>query len=447
MPIAVRFAPSPTGLLHLGNARTALVTWLFARRHGGHFLLRLDDTDLERCTPAYAAAAQRDLAWLGLDWDARVRQSDRMDAYAEALDRLRAAGRLYPCYETAEELALKRKAQLAQRRPPVYDRAALALSAADRARLEAEGRRPHWRFRLDRAPIEWIDLVRGPVRFHGADLSDPVLVRADGRPLYHVCSVVDDAAFGMTHVVRGEDHVANTAAHIQMFEALGTAPPAFAHLPLLADAAGKGLSKRLGSLSLEALRDEDGLEPMAVNSLLARLGTADPVEPFAALAPLIAEVDFARFARATPRLDPEELVRLNARILHALPFAAVADRLRALGLDRADEDFWLAVRPNLTRLRDAVEWWRVAHGPVAPVLEDPAFTAKAAAALPPEPWGGDTWAAWTGTLKRLTGRKGRALFLPLRLALTGADHGPELKVLLPLIGRDRAAARLSGQTA
>jgi len=447
MPIAVRFAPSPTGLLHLGNARTALVTWLFARRHAGRFLLRLDDTDLERCTSAYARAAERDLAWLGLDWDERVRQSDRMDVYADALDRLRTAGRLYPCYETAEELALKRKAQLAQRRPPVYDRAALALTEADRARLEAEGRRPHWRFRLDHAPIAWVDLVRGPVRFHGADLSDPVLVRADGRPLYHICSVVDDAAFGMSHVVRGEDHVANTAAHIQMFEALGAVPPAFAHLPLLADAAGKGLSKRLGSLSLEALREEDGLEPMAINSLLGRLGTADPVEPFMALAPLIAEADFARFARATPRLDPEDLVRLNARILHALPFDAVADRLRALGLTGVDEAFWLAVRPNLTRLRDAVEWWRVAHGPVAPVLEDPAFTAEAAAALPPEPWGGDTWAAWTAALKRLTGRKGKALFLPLRLALTGADHGPELKVLLPLIGRDRAAARLSGRAA
>ncbi len=447
MSVVVRFAPSPTGLLHLGNARTALVTWLFARRHGGRFLLRLDDTDLERCTPAHAAAAERDLAWLGLDWQSRVRQSDRMDVYAEALDRLRAAGRLYPCYETSEELVLKRKRLLARHKPPIYDRAALGLSGAERTRLEAAGRRPHWRFLLDHTPIEWHDLVRGPVRFEGRDLSDPVLVREDGRPLYHICSVVDDAAFGITHVVRGEDHVANTAAHVQMFSALGAPPPAFAHLPLLADASGKGLSKRLGSLSLQHLRDDEGLEAMAINSLLARLGTADPIEPRLRLDDLVAGFDIARFGRATPRLDPEELVRLNARVLHQMPLAMVAGRLRGMGLTDVDESFWLAVRPNLTRLADAAEWWRVANGPVAPVLEDPAFTAEAAAVLPPEPWCGDTWAAWTGRLKRETGRKGRALFLPLRLALTGSDHGPELKALLPLIGRERAAARLCGVTA
>ena len=313
MTVVTRFAPSPTGLLHLGNARTALVAWLFARRAGGRYVLRLDDTDRQRSTEAFAEAIVRDLGWLGIDWDTELRQSDRLDRYALAIERLKAAGRLYPCYETPEELSLKRKNLLARGQPPIYDRAALAVSTEERAALERQGRRPHWRFKLDHRPIAWVDLVRGSVRFDGRDLSDPVLVREDGTPLYHVCSVIDDIELGITHVVRGEDHVANTAAHVQLFEALGAPPPTFAHLALISDAAGKGLSKRLGSLSLTALRDDEGLEAMAVVSLLARLGTADPVEPFVDPAPLIAGFDFAKFARATPKLDPEDLARIICR--------------------------------------------------------------------------------------------------------------------------------------
>lgn len=376
-----------------------------------------------------------------------MRQSDRAGSYADGIARLKAAGRLYPCYETPEELALKRTALLGRGLPPLYDRAALALDDAQRAALEAAGRAPHWRFKLDHAPIEWDDLVRGAVRFEGGDLSDPVLIRADGSPLYHLCSVLDDIDLGISHVVRGEDHVANTAAHVQMFEALGAAPPRFAHLPLIADAAGKGLSKRLGSGSLAALRDEEGLEPMAVVSLLARLGTSDAVAPEADFAPLVAGFDFAKFARSTPRLDPEDLTRLNARILHETPFEAMRGRLAELGLDGADEAFWSAVRPNLTRLTDAEAWWRIAHRPLTPEIADPDFAARAAALLPPEPWGPDTWGQWVGAVKDATGRGGKSLFMPLRLALTGQDHGPELKALLPLIGRDRAEARLAGQTA
>ncbi len=447
MSVATRFAPSPTGLLHLGNARTALIAWLFARHQGGTMLLRLDDTDAERCTPALSAAIETDLRWLGLDWDAYARQSDRTGRYDVAIERLKASGRLYPCYETPEELALRRKTLLAMGRPPIYDRAALTLTAAERTRLEAAGRRPHWRFRLDHAPIEWQDRVRGAVRFEGRDLSDPVLVREDGRPLYHLGSVVDDIEFGITDVVRGEDHVANTAAHIQMFVALGAPPPAFAHLPLVLDTAGHSLSKRFGSLSLEALRTEEDLEPMAVVSVLAKLGTADPIEPRRALEPLIAEFDFAKFARASPRLDPEDLHRINARILHDTPFAAVAERLAARGLGGIGEAFWMVVRPNLTRLGDVAEWWRVATGPVAPVLEDADFAGQAAVLLPDEPWDSGTWSVWADRLRRATGRQGRGLFRPLRLALTGRDHGPELKALLPLIGRDRVMARLQGNPA
>ncbi len=444
MSVVTRFAPSPTGLLHVGNARTALVAWLFARHAGGRFVLRLDDTDDERGRPEFASAIERDLAWLGLDWDDFVRQSDRTARYDEAIATLKADGRLYPCYETPEELSLKRKSLLSRGLPPIYDRAALALTEAERTSLEGQGRQPHWRFKLDHTAIDWTDQVRGPVHFEGKDLSDPVLIRADGRPLYHIGSVVDDMDLAMTHVVRGEDHVANTAMHIQLFGALGAEPPAFAHLPLLADAAGKGLSKRLGSLSLETLRDEDGLEAMAITSLLGRLGTSDPIEPLHDVAALVAGFDFAKFARGTPKFDPEDLKRLNARLLHDTPFEAVAGRLSDLGLPEIDMAFWDAVRPNLSRLSDVHDWWLVAKGPIDPVAEDPAFLAEAAGHLPPEPWDQDTFGTWTAAVKTETSRGGKALFRPLRLALTGREQGPELKVLLPLIGRKAVLARLGG---
>ena len=447
MTISVRFAPSPTGLLHVGNIRLALVNWLFARKAGGSFLLRLDDTDFERSAPEFAAAIEADLSWLGLDWDRWARESDRLGRYHEAAERLKADGRLYPCFETADELGLKRKSLLARGLPPLYDRAALRLPDRDRARYLAEGRQAHWRFKLDHAPVRWDDLVRGPVHFEGAALSDPVLVREDGRPLYTLSSVVDDIDFSISHVIRGEDHVANTAVQIQLWQALGGAVPEFAHLPLLTDAGGQGLSKRLGSLSVKSLRDDDGLEPMALLSLLARLGTADSIEPVRSLAELVAGFDMSRVSRATPKFDAEELKRLNARLLHETPFAEAEPRLEALGFAGVDERFWLAVRPNLGRLADAAEWWQVTHSPVAPTLPDQDFTRAAAALLPPEPWDESTWSAWIERVKAETGAKGKALFLPLRLALTGREHGPELKNLLPLIGRERALARLSGSTA
>ncbi|WP_207461766.1 glutamate--tRNA ligase [Azospirillum sp. SYSU D00513] len=447
MSVAVRFAPSPTGLLHVGNIRLALVNWLFARKEGGSFLLRMDDTDEERSRPEYAEGIERDLRWLGLHWDRFERESDRYPRYDEATEALKAAGRLYPCYETPEELNLKRASLVSQGRPPIYDRAALRLTDADRARLEREGRKPHWRFKLEHSPVDWTDLVRGPVHFEGTALSDPVLIREDGRPLYTLTSVVDDADFAITHVIRGEDHVANTAVQIQIFEAMGAAVPAFAHLPLLTDAGGQGLSKRLGSLSIASLREEEGIEPMALASLLAKLGTSDAIEPRLTLDELVAEFDMGKIARGTPKFDPEELARLNARILHLLPFDRVRNDLAALGLEGADEAFWEAVRPNLSRLSEARDWWAVTHAPVAPLVEDPDFAARAAALLPAEPWDLSTWGAWTGAVKAETGRKGKDLFLPLRRALTGRDHGPELKNLLPLLGRERALKRLAGETA
>jgi len=440
----LRFAPSPTGQLHVGNARVALLNWLWARKEGGSFLLRLDDTDRERSTEAFAAGIEEDLRWLGLDWDAFARQSERMERYAAAAERLREAGRLYPCYETAEELELKRRLALKSGRPPVYDRAALGLSEAERAGLEGEGRRPHWRFRLAEAPVAWEDAVRGPQRFEGGHLSDPVLLREDGRPLYTLTSVVDDIELGVTAVLRGEDHVANTAVQVQLFEALGGVLPRFAHLPLIADAGGQGLSKRLGSLSLQALR-EDGLEPLALCSYLAKLGTPDPVEARGSLAELASEFDIGRFGRATPKFDPAELEPLNAKLLHALPHAAVAGWLAEQGLPGFDEALWTAVRGNLQRRSDALPWYAVAYGEIEPLIEDAGFCEQAAALLPPEPWDESSWGAWTAAVKQATGRKGRELFHPLRLALTGRDSGPELKALLPLIGRERALARLLGR--
>jgi glutamyl-tRNA synthetase len=453
MTVSVRFAPSPTGLLHVGNLRAALTNWLFARRRGGTFLLRMDDTDTERSRPAFEQAIKADLRWLGLTWDGFARQSDRQDRYDAAVAALQASGRLYPCYETAEELSLKRAAALAQGRPPIYDRAALRLTDADRARYA--DRRPHWRLRLLETPVVWQDAIQGAKQFDGRDLSDPVLIREDGKPLYTLSSVVDDLDLAISHIIRGEDHVANTAVQIQLFEAListGWAGqvPDFAHFPLIADAGGQGLSKRLGSLSLQALREEEGIEPLALLSYMARLGTSDPVESVSALEPLVSGFDLAKFGRGTPKFDPDELWRLNAQLLHALPFSAVADRLAALGVPADPQfgpDFWLAVRPNLTRLADVVPWLAVVQGPLTPVITDAGLIAAAAGLLPAEPWGPETWGLWTAAVRERTGAKGKALFMPLRLALTAREHGPELKTLLPLIGRQRALARLQGETA
>lgn len=443
MSPVVRFAPSPTGLLHVGNARVALLNWLFAKGAGGSFILRLDDTDRERSREEYAEAIQGDLAWLGLAWDLLARQSARLEHYEAAAERLKAAGRLYPCHETPDELELRRKVQLGRGLPPVYDRAALRLSPEERAALEAEGRKPHWRFKLEHDDVRWDDCVRGPSHYHGANLSDPVLIRGDGTFLYTLPSVVDDIEFGITHVIRGEDHVTNTAPQIQLFRALGAEPPAFAHLPLLTGAGGEGLSKRLGSGSLRDLR-ATGIHPMALNSLLGKLGTSDAIDIRHSLAELADEFDWRKFGRGTPKFDEAELERLDAKLMHTASFDEVRERL---GLPGADEAFWLAVRGNLGHLSEAARWWAVCREVTAPVIEDAAFTAAAAELLPPEPWDSSTWGVWCEAVKQATGRKGKALFHPLRLALTGCGNGPELKGLLPLIGRERVVSRLAGRAA
>ena len=444
MTAITRFAPSPTGHLHVGNIRTALHNWMLARKVGGKFMLRIDDTDAERSREEYVEAIRADLAWLGLEPDGEARQSERLAIYDSAFDALREAGRIYPAYETAQELELKRKIQLGRGLPPIYDRAALALSDEDRAAKEAEGIAPHWRFQLDHdAPIMWDDGVRGPQKFDPAQLSDPVIRRADGSWLYMLPSAVDDLDMGITSVLRGEDHVSNTAVQIQMFTALIAAQfpaaqmPSFAHEALLVGREGK-LSKRLGSLGCDAFR-EKGIEPQALIAVLARLGTSQPVEPIADRDALVATFDLATFGRAPAKFDDAELERVNAALVHHMAFDEVRDRLPA-GMDEAG---WLAIRPNLAHVDDAADWWRLVTGPIdLPEFDadDRAYLAEALDALT---WGEDPWHALTGILKEKTGRKGKALFKPLRLALTGRESGPDMAELLPLIGEETARRRLA----
>ena len=445
MSIRLRFAPSPTGRIHVGNVRTALMNWLFALRQGGQVLLRIDDTDIARSTKAYEQSIEDDLKWLGLPWHDRANQSARFDVYEKAAQKLKDAGLLYPAYETEDELDRKRKIAQATGKPPVYDRAALKLTDEDRAKLEAEGRKPHWRFKLSGGRKDWVDLVRGPQSIDTASLSDPVLIREDGAFLYTLPSVVDDIDFKITHIVRGEDHVTNSGVQIEIFEALGGAVPAFGHFPLLVGADGAALSKRIGSLGVGELGDE-GYEPMALLSHLAKIGTSDPVEARLTLAALADEFAFEKIGRAPARFDPEELKRVNAAVVHQLDYAAVKDRLAKLGADKG-EAFWLAVRANLTLLPDVKDYVQIVDGPITPVIADAGFASAAAELLPSGAYDATSWQAFTNAVKEKTGAKGKALFMPLRQALTGMHHGPEMAALFPLIGEGRARKRLLGEAA
>jgi len=439
MTVVTRFAPSPTGHLHVGNVRAALHNWLLARHHGGRFVLRIDDTDAERSREEYVEAIRADLAWLGIVPETEARQSNRFAIYEDAFARLADAGRVYPCWETPQELELKRKVAMGRGLPPVYDRAALEIPEMERMRRIAAGEMPHWRFLLDHdEPITWEDGIRGPQRFEPAQISDPVVRRADSSWLYMLPSVIDDVDMGITDVLRGEDHVSNTAAQVQMFSALGAPLPRFAHEALLTGAEGK-LSKRLGSLGVAHFR-EIGIEPAALVALLARLGTSDPVDPALDADALAAAFDLSRFGRAPSRFDEVELERVNAAVVHGLPYEAVADRLP----EGMDASAWEAVRPNLSHVTEAAEWWRVVTGPITPPAlpdEDRAFVTEAAQVLAAG-WDDAPWQTLTGALKASTGRKGKALFLPLRQALTGMDHGPDMATLLPLIGHSAALERL-----
>jgi len=451
----VRFAPSPTGHIHIGNIRTAILNWLFARKHGGTFILRFDDTDLERARREFADGIKQDLDWLGLTWDRVESQSERTHLYEAAAQELKAMGRLYACYETAEDLERRRRMQRARGLPPIYDRAGLRLSDDEKRAYEAQGRKPHWRFRLDNAggdplaaprpsPVVWDDLIRGDQTVDMGSLSDPVLIRADGSYLYTFTSVVDDADMGITHIVRGEDHVTNSGVQLQLFEALGASPPAFAHHSLLVGADGAALSKRLGDLAIRNFRD-DGLEPQTVTSLAALIGTSDPIEPHTDIAGLAELFAFSKISRSPARFDVGDLETLNAKLLQTLDFEDVRERLSDLGVG-GGQAFWTAIRPNLSRLADACEWWTIVSQPITPVIDNADVCAAAQRLLPDGELNADVWQPWTQAIKAQTGAKGRGLFMPLRLALTGRKTGPELAPLLAFMGRQRVIARLNGET-
>ena len=433
MRVITRFAPSPTGRLHVGNIRTALHNYLFARKNEGEFILRIDDTDKERSSAEFDQAIRDDLEWLGLNYHRLVRQSERFDLYEREFQRLKSTGRVYACFETSEELDLRRKVLLGRGLPPVYER-------KGGGETFPEGRAPHWRFKLEHnSPIVWNDLIRGEQRFDPKLLSDPVVRREDGSWLYLLPSVIDDVDLGVTHVVRGEDHVSNSAAQIQMFEALGSQAPQFAHEALLVASEGK-LSKRLGSFGAEHLREE-GFEPISLLDLLARIGTSEPVEPIASLGELASTFDFSTFGRAPAHFDTHEVELVNARLLHKLDYSAVAEKLPP----EASEEDWLLLRPNLQRLSDFPVWFTVLRGDIDPPELGHAerHVVKAAAtAADGLDWSIEPWRALTDELKRSSGKRGRELFHPLRLALTGRESGPEMAGLVARMGKDRAIRRL-----
>lgn len=444
--ILTRFAPSPTGKLHVGNVRRALDNWLFARHLGGRFMLRMDDTDPERSKLEYEKEIERDLTWLGLNWDLYARQSDRMEHYFDAAEKLKSIHRLYPCYETAEELDFKRKRLLSRGLPPLYDRAALSLTDAQKKEFEKEGRKPHWRFLLNPTEISWEDAIHGKITFDAQKLGDPILIKSDGLPVYSLASVVDDLAFHVTHIIRGEDHITNTAIQIQMIEALGENPKSiqFAHLPLLTDISGGGLSKRHGSLSLESLRG-DSIDPMAINSLLSRLGSSDPIEPFLSLNDLVSQFEIQKFARSTPKFDVHELEHLNAKLLHMMPYDLACQRFEDHHISGISEILWDKIKGNISRITEVSKWKSICQDMITtPVFspEDTNYLKTALDLLPPLPWNMDTWKIWTEALKAATGRKGKLLYMPLRLALTGEEHGPEMKDILPLLGHALCLKRL-----
>lgn len=445
----VRFAPSPTGLLHVGNVRTALINWLFAHGSNGKFILRIDDTDLERSTKEFEAQIRDDLKWLGLDIDDTFNQSARFEEYDTAANDLKARGLLYPCYETADELERKRKIALSAGRPPVYDRAALKLTNEEKAAYEAEGRKPHWRFKLSGERVTWTDLVRSEQSIDTASISDPVLIRADGSYLYTLPSVVDDIEYDITHIVRGEDHVTNSGAQIEIVKALGGKIPAMAHTPLLVGADGQGLSKRLGSLSIKELRENQGMEPMAINSLLSLIGTSDAVEVKDNLSTLAENFEFSKISRASARFDEAELNNLNASIIHNMPYEEAKPRIepimKSFSNAEVTHEIWDTVKANCIRLRDVELWLEIIFASAENISdpEDSDYISEAAKLLP-DTFTELTWKEWTDALKTQTGRKGKALFMPLRKALTGQSHGPDMSKMLLFIGPEKAKERLNG---
>ena len=441
MSFCLRFAPSPTGYLHVGNARVALINWLLAKKNHGKFILRIDDTDVKRSDKKYLKAIEEDLSWMGLNWDKKEYQSSRTEIYQKVFSQLKESKKIYPCYETKEELALKRKSQLSRGLPPIYDRSALKLTAQKKENFEKQGVKPYWRFYLKSKNIDWNDLVHGNFKFSNISLSDPVVFRSDGVPLFTISSVVDDVDMNITHIIRGDDHITNSAAQIEIFSALDKKPPIFCHLPLVQDASGEGLSKRIGSLSIRDIR-EKGIDPMAVNSVLARLGSSDPIRPFCDIQDLLEDFDIGRFSKSSPKFSLSETFRINTQLLQKLSFQEIVKRTGKL--QNLNANFWDVIKENIETIDDIKEWQKVCFGSINPIIEDAEFLTDVEKLLPEEKFDQNTWGKWIEKIKAETDRKGENLFMPLRLAITGFKHGPELKKLLPVIGREKVVSRLKG---
>jgi len=440
--VITRFAPSPTGMLHVGNARTALVNYLYSKKYSGKFILRIDDTDLERSREEYKQKIIEDLTWLGIEWDEIFYQSKRLDKYEVAKNALIQSGRLYPCYENESELEIKRKLLLSSGKPPIYDRAALKLTIDDIARYESEGRRPHYRFLVEDVPIEWDDMVKGKVHYEGRHLSDPVLVRENGSMTYMLCSCLDDAEFNISHIIRGEDHVSNTAIQMQLFEALGFKAPNFGHLSLVKSAEDK-ISKRKGGFEIEALRDEKFLDPMSINNFFAFIGSSLPVGTFSDMNLLAKNFDISKFSNSPTTYIPEDLLRLNHKIVTHLTYEEASKKLDLFGVRGIDENFWNSVKGNIDTIHDVISWWNIcANEPEKQKIEQKDVLRSAIDTFPKGEFTTDSWKDWTGKISAATGKKGKELFMPLRLALTGISHGPEMAKLLPLIGKENSIKRL-----
>ena len=439
----VRFAPSPTGYLHIGNFRTALINFLFAKNKNGHFMLRIDDTDDERSLKKYEDAIKEDLSWVGINWDSLEKQSSRLSYYDQALQKLLDKKRAYPCFETAEELSLKRKKQLSSGKPPIYDRSALNLSDSDIADFKAKGRSPHYRFLLDHKDVNWNDLVKGASQYNMSNLSDPVIIREDGRVIYTLASVVDDIDFEVTDILRGEDHMTNSAAQIQLFEALESSPPNLGHLSLLTDISGAGLSKRLGSISLRDLKDE-GFQPMAISSLLSKVGTSDAVEIFRDINQIISDFDISKFGKSKPKFDKNELRGLNSKFFKMLDFSDISNQLKNFNF-KISSDFWELVKGNIENLEELELWWNIIYGNIEPKYNDENFLNTALETLPEGNFDKNTWTNWTSILMKETGRKGKELYNPIRMCLTGRNKGPEMATLVFLMGKEKVLERLTNK--
>ena len=430
-----RFAPSPTGLLHIGNARSAALNWAYIKNKGGKFILRIDDTDKERSKKEYEDYIKKDLSWLGISWDKTFNQSDRQNIYDKRIQELKDKKKIYPCFESSDELALKKKSQLTSGKPPIYDRSSLKLTDKEIKELLKSGKKPHWRFKLDDTKIQWNDFIKGNVAFESKNLSDPVLIREDGSLLYHLPSVIDDIEEEITNIIRGEDHITNTAFHIQIFEALNSKVPLFGHHTFLTDNEGKGFGKRLGSLSIKKIK-EDGFENITILNYLMSIGTSINLTQETEIDLLVKNFDISILSSSSPKFSIDILRLLNKNILQKYNFNDVKNKFNDLGVNNVDENFWFFIQNNIDFFYECLEWKDIIFSTNSYDSDNPDLLKEAALLIPNEPFNIDTWDEWTTLIKSKTGLKGKDLFMPLRKALTGKEKGPELKYLLPLLTKE-----------